>query len=130
MMHSAPAGTVASPPPTVEHWKSLLAQEADVAAAISVAVNPVDGLAALWAGEFGRVGTFLGARAIPGVRLDDDIVQVHIVAHYGFPLSGTAAAILEVVAPLLNGRSLQVVVQDVLLPGEHLDLPAADPGSA
>ena len=110
-------GSNASDPPG---WVSPLEQEADCAATISDAVAAVPGVAALSAGEFGQVGTFSATRSIPGVRIDEVQVQVHIVARYGIPLPSTAAGIGSAVAPLLAGRSLQVAVQDILLPGERL----------
>lgn len=96
------------------------AREVDIAASISDAVSALPGVAALSAGEFGRVGTFAAGRSVPGVRVDDERVQVHIIARYGVSLPGTAAQINLAVTPWLAGRDLQVAVQDILLPGEQL----------
>ena len=115
--------------PTSATWMSPMARDADTAAAVRDAATTVPGVAALYAGEFGQVGTFAGERAILGVRVDDEQVQVHIVARYGIPLSDTAAGIGAVVAPLLAGRSLRIAVQDILLPGEQLAEAATDPTS-
>lgn len=66
------------------------------------------------------MGSTLADGAVTGVRVDDEQVQVHIVADYGIPLQGTANSIGAAVAPWLAGRALQVSVDDILLPGEQL----------
>lgn len=110
--------------PDPARWISPLQLDAQQAAAISDAVAAVDGVAGLSGGEFGQVGSTLVDGSVTGVRVDDEQVQVHIVADYGIPLQGTANSIGAAVAPWLAGRALQVSVDDILLPGEQLAPPA------
>lgn len=101
---------------------------------ISEAVAGCPDVAALSAGEFGQFRSYLPGRTVPGVRLDDALLEVHIVARYGTPLGTIADHIGQAVRPWLTGRSLAVTVEDILLPGETLRAetePAADhPGDA
>ncbi len=83
-------------------------------------------VAAISAGAFGQVASYLPGRIVPGVRVDDVRVEVHVVARYGPPLREVADQIGDAVAPLLAGRPLRVVIDDILLPGETLTDP--DPG--
>ena len=115
------------PQPDPARWTSPLRLDAQQAAAISDAVAAVDGVAGLSGGEFGQVGSSLADGSVTGVRVDDERVQVHIVADYGMPLQSTANSIGAAVAPWLAGRSLQVSVDDILLPGEQLSPPPAPP---
>ena len=90
-----------SPQPDPVRWTSPLELDAQQAAAISAAVAAVDGVAGLSGGEFGQVGSSLADGAVTGVRVDDEQVQVHIVADYGIPLQSTANDIGTAVAPWL-----------------------------
>lgn len=87
---------------------------------ISDAVAGCPDVAALSAGEFGQIRSYLAGRTVPGVRLDDALLDVHIVARYGTPLHTIADRIGQAVRPWLTGRSLTVTVEDILLPGETL----------
>lgn len=57
-----------------------------------------------------------------GVSADDHELEVHIVATYGVSLPDLAERIGATLAPLLGGRSLTLVVEDVQDPDEPDDL--------
>ena len=88
---------------------------------IRAAVLACPGVVELSAGPFGEVASYLPGRTVPGVRVDDDHVEVHIVASYGEPLRAVADQIGASVQGLLGGRTLTVAVDDILLPGESLE---------
>lgn len=100
-------------------WASPAQQDAARAASIGNALTDIDGVAAVSAGPYYKI-TGPGTTITPGVHVNDDRVEVHIVAHYGIPLQRTAANIDTALHRLLDGRALQVVVDDILLPGEQL----------
>lgn len=65
-----------------------------------------------------------GVADIPSpVQVDDEHVEIHVVAHYGQPLRELADRIGEAVRALLHGQSVGVTVDDVLLPGETIEAP-------
>ncbi len=102
-------------------WASPARQDAARAASIGSALTDIDGVAAVSAGPYYKItGSGPGTTSTPGVHVNDDRVEVHIVAHYGVPLQRTAANIDTALHTLLDGRDLQVVVDDILLPGEQL----------
>jgi hypothetical protein len=74
-------------------------------------------VAALTVGEFGRIQTFLAGRSVPGVRVRDGSVEVHVVVSYGTPIPAIADAIEAAAAPFLRGQTLSIGIDDILLPG-------------
>ncbi len=95
-------------------------QDSTEADLISAAVLTVTDIAGLSAGPFGEIASYLPGRSVPGVRIDDERVEVHIVARYGRPLQEIADELARAVRHVLAGRPLQVSVDDILLPGEQL----------
>ena len=85
---------------------------------ISAAVLACPGVVALHAGMFGDVRAYLPGRTVPGIRLGGQAVEVHVTAWYGPPLPAVAAQIAAAVEPLLAGRPLRVVVEDVEVPDD------------
>jgi len=85
---------------------------------IRVAVLACPDVADLSAGAFGEIRSYLPGRSVPGVRVDDDAVEVHIVARLGPPLQAIAAQIDDALAPILAGRELRVTVEDVTIPAD------------
>ncbi len=69
-------------------------------------------------GRFGEVATYLPGRRVPGVRVADGELQVHIVARWGPPLRQVAELVRHAVEPLSGGRPVAVVVDDVELSQE------------
>lgn len=108
---------VAGPEPTdpTLSWTSPAKQDAMRAAEINNALPLVQGVAAVH-----PPATPVEQLGPAGIRVHDDRVEVHIVAEYGTPLHHTAKNIEAAVRPLLGGRNLEVVIDDILLPGESL----------
>ncbi len=109
--NAGPGGVTAAMPPTA----AAGATDADI---VSTIVSNLPDVAGLSVGAFGEVASYLPGRKILGVRVDDDAVEVHIVARYGKALGTIAEQIGSALAPVLAGRPLQVFVDDILLPGE------------
>ncbi|MBA3266105.1 MAG: Asp23/Gls24 family envelope stress response protein [Nocardioidaceae bacterium] len=94
-----------SPPPAFEPVEGLAA-----------AVQSCAGVASLSGGTFGEVATYLPGRRVRGVRLTDETVEVHIVAFWGPPLPPVAAQIRVAAAPFAGSRTIDVYIDDLLLP--------------
>lgn len=69
-------------------------------------------------GLVGEVACYLPGRQVPGVRMTDEELQVHIVAAWGPPLPEVADDVRAAVAPLSPGLPVSVFVDDVELPAE------------
>lgn len=92
--------------------------EPEPADAIAGAVLAVDGVADLYGGLFGEVGTYLPGRRIPGIRVDDaGNAEVHVVLQWGVPVPAAAEAVRRAVSLLVPG-TVHVVVDDVAHAGE------------
>ncbi len=105
-----------SRPTPAATWVSPAQRDAARAASICQLLPTVPGVAAVHRPTgAGSVGSQLG-----GIQISEERVEVHIVAEYGIPLQRTADNIDTAVGFLLNGRALQVMVDDILLPGEQL----------
>jgi hypothetical protein len=98
---------------------SAAAGELTEADQISAAVLACPDVAGMSAGTFGEIRSYLPGRTVPGVRLGDDAIEVHVVARYGPALPEVAGQIGRALAPLLPGRAVRVVVEDILLPGDQ-----------
>ena len=83
---------------------------ADVVAA---AVRGVPGVADLHAGMFGEVGTYLPGRRVPGIRLGDDVTEVHVTLVFGVAVRETAARVRDVVGTII-GTPVDVTIEDVV----------------
>lgn len=95
-------------PDPVEH-------EPDPADLVAAAVLAVDGVAGLHGGTFGEVASYLPGRRVEGIRLTDEITEVHLVLQWGAPVLATADAVRAVVAPLVR-TPVDITVQDVVGP--------------
>jgi hypothetical protein len=102
-----------------EPARSAAAGELTEADQISTAVLACPDVAGMSAGTLGEIRSYLPGRTVPGVRLGDEAVEVHVVARYGPPLPEVAGQIGRALAPLLPGRAVRVVVEDILLPGDQ-----------
>jgi uncharacterized alkaline shock family protein YloU len=85
----------------------------DQADRIAQAVLAVPGVAALHAGMFGEVGTYLPGRRIAGVRVGAEAVDVHVSLVFDVPVRVTAAAIRRAVHAL-TPLPVNVTVEDVV----------------
>lgn len=80
---------------------------------VADAARAVPGVTGLGGGPAGAVATYLPGRQVPGVRIDDDVVAVHVTVSLDRPLMAVAASVRAVVAPLARGRAVDVVIEDV-----------------
>ena len=87
--------------------------DAELADVIAGAVLGVPGVAALHAGMFGEVATYLPGRRVTGVRITDDRVDVHVTVHEGVDVRRTAAAVREAVARIPAVTTVDVTVEDI-----------------
>jgi uncharacterized alkaline shock family protein YloU len=87
----------------------------EMADVVAAAVLGVPGVAELHAGMFGEVGTYLPGRRVAGIRLGDDLTEVHVALTFGAPVRETAARIREVVGTITQGP-VDVTVEDVVAP--------------
>jgi hypothetical protein len=93
------SGTVIEPAPTT----------ADDIAAVVLAVPDV---VRLHAGRFGEVATYLPGRRVVGVKVGDDLIEVHVVVTGRVPVRRTAQLIHAAVARLV-ATPVHVFVEDV-----------------
>lgn len=75
-------------------------------------------VARLSPGAFGEVATYLPGRRIPGVRVADGQIEVHVVACWGVRVPDLAAEVRAAVGPIAGGLPVAVHVDDVDIPGE------------
>ena len=70
--------------------------------------------------EGSAVGTHLPGRRVPGVRLQQDGVEVHVAVVYPTPVDTAARAVRTALAGLARGR-VDVVIEDVVHPDDSTD---------
>lgn len=64
-----------------------------------------------------EVATYLPGRRVPGVRVVEGAVEVHVVARYGRPLPEVATEIRRALAPAVDGLAVAVFIDDLELAG-------------
>jgi len=88
--------------------------EADAADAVAAAVLGCPAVAALHpGGVLHRAVTYLPGRRVEGVHLDDDRIKISVVGVHGIPVSLLADQVRTAVAPLADGRIVDVHVADL-----------------
>ena len=95
-----------------------------LATLVAALVQQCPAVAALTAGQFGQFGTYLAGRQVVGVSVDADRIDVGVVARFGVPVGDLSAQVRAAVAPLVGGRSINIRVEDVEIPGDAV----TDPG--
>jgi uncharacterized alkaline shock family protein YloU len=95
-----------------------------LATMVAASVQQCPAVAALTAGRFGKFGTFLAGRHVTGVSVDADRIDIGVVARFGVPVGDLSVQVRAAVAPLVGGRSVNIRVEDVQIPGEAV----TDPG--
>jgi hypothetical protein len=75
-------------------------------------------VAGLHGGRKGEAVTFLPGRRITGIRITVDEVAIHVVAHYPAVMDQVAGQIRRAVAPHASGLRVDVVIEDLAIPGE------------
>ncbi|MGX6607099.1 hypothetical protein ACWKSP_33995 [Micromonosporaceae bacterium Da 78-11] len=86
--------------------------EADDIAALALGVPDV---VRLHAGRFGEVATYLPGRRVTGVKLGDDVIEVHVVVAGQVPVRETAQVLHASVAALV-ATPVHVYIEDVEVP--------------
>jgi hypothetical protein len=85
---------------------------------VAEAVERVPTVARLSAGSVGaEVATYLPGRRVRGVRVADDAVHIHVVARWPAVLPEVGDAVRSAAAPHVGGRSVEVVIDDLDVPG-------------
>lgn len=84
-------------------------------------------VAAMSSGLAGEVATYLPGRRVPGLRLTDQEVELHIVAKWGPSLPEVADAVRKAVAPVTGGLPTSVYVEDIEVPDEQGAVGGAGP---
>jgi len=86
---------------------------------VAAAVLAVRGVIGLHGGMFGETATYLPGRRVPGVRLTEDVTDIHLSLAYGSPIAATAQQVRTAVAALVTGP-VNVTVEDVAPPADTL----------
>ena len=85
---------------------------------VAQAVERVPTVARLSAGSTGaEVATYLPGRRVRGVRVADGTVEVHVVARWPAVLPEVGDAVRSAATPLVGGRAVEVVIDDLDVPG-------------
>lgn len=80
---------------------------------VQAAVLAVPGVADLHGGVFGEAGTYLPGRKVAGVRLREDVAEVHVTLEHGPSVPETADRIRAAVSALVD-TPVHVMVEDVV----------------
>lgn len=92
---------------------------------LATAVASCRDVVGLSEGPFGEVATHLAGRRVPGLRLHQDRIEVHVIAGWGVPLPVLAQQVRTACAPFAEGRPVDVSIDDVII-----DVPDDTPPSA
>jgi hypothetical protein len=98
--------------------------------AVAAAVRGCPAVDDLDGGRLGGVATYLPGRRVPGIRIENDRIEVHVRGRWDQPVSLIADQIRSALATLNGGRVIDVVLTDVADPGQasaQLALPATQP---
>ena len=93
--------------------------DADAIAAAALACPGVSGLRG---GPLNEVAAYLPGRTVPGVRLAEDRVEVHVVARYGTVLPTLADRVRTAVTPQAGGFPVEVHIADLDIDPDDVDL--------
>ncbi len=86
---------------------------AELADQVAAAVLAVRGVTDLHGGMFGETATYLPGRRVLGVRLTENVTDIHLSLAYGAPVFATAQQVRTAVAALVPGP-VNVTVEDVV----------------
>jgi hypothetical protein len=99
--------------------------------AVAAAVRGCPAVHDLDAGRLGGVATYLPGRRVPGIRVADDRIEVHVRGVWDQPASLLAQQIRAALTTLSGGRVIDVVLTDVADPGQARErLPSSATGPA
>lgn len=111
-----PTALVGAPPAAGDALEELL----------SAAVTSCRDVVRLSEGPFGDVATHLAGRRVPGIRLESDRVEVHVIAASGVPLPGVAEQVRAACASFTGDRPVDVTIDDIATDEPDATRPAAD----
>lgn len=98
--------------------------DVDAVAAAVVACPSVANL--VQGGPGDQVATFLPGRRVGGVRVTDEVVEVHIATRWDVPIPAAAAEVRSALAGLAGARTVTVAVDDVDDPRAALPVSTPD----
>ena len=81
--------------------------------AVAAAVRSCPGVDDLDGGPLGGVATYLPGRRVPGIRIGADRAGIQVRGKWDVPVRELAGQLLAAVAPLLGGRTIDILVTDV-----------------
>lgn len=87
---------------------------------VAAAVRACPLVADLHGGMFGEVATYLPGRRVTGIRATATGLEIHVIGRFPAPALQLAAQIRAAAAPWAGGLPVDVVIEDILLPGELL----------
>jgi hypothetical protein len=94
---------------------------------LAAAVRAVPGVADLFGGARGEIGTHLPGRRISGMRIRGDRTEITIAAEFGRDLNALASAVRLAAAPHATGE-IDVMIGDIV-PPTSWDGSRAQPGA-
>jgi len=86
--------------------------------AVAAAVRRCPAVDDLDGGRLGAVGTYLPGRRVPGIRIEDGRIEVHVRSTWNSSASAVATQIRIALRALAGGRPIDIVLSDVAIPGE------------
>lgn len=93
--------------------------------ALAEAARACAGVAGLHGGPLHEFAAYLPGRVVPGVRLAEDRVEIHIVAQYGSDLLAMAETVRAAAAPLADGLPVEVHIDDLDLDIDEIVSPTS-----
>jgi len=84
--------------------------------AVAAAVLRIPSVRGLFPGGAVEIATYLPGKRVPGVRVREDEIEVHVVARWGASLPEVAEEVKRSVAPIAGRLPVAVHVDDVETP--------------
>ena len=86
--------------------------------AIARSVERCPGVASLSSGPVGLAVSYLPGKRVEGVRVTDELVEVHVIARWEMTVQFVDREVRDAVTGIIGGRRLDVVIEDVEVPAE------------
>jgi len=84
--------------------------------AIARRVEECPGVASLSSGALGLAVSYLPGKRVEGVRVTDDLIEVHVVARWGATVQVVDREVRSATSSMSLGRRVDVVVEDIDVP--------------
>ena len=84
--------------------------------ALARRVEGCPGVASLSSGPVGLAVSYLPGKRVEGVRVTDDLIEVHVVARWGATVQAVDREVRSATSSMSLGRRLDVVIEDVDVP--------------